>query len=126
MSNSYSTPISRMNKKQLQDLMKFYDSGNYAGTLTTGRKDFNEFLSRVHYAGPRNYEYLMNPEVRDEIVRTATRSIMTDTLLEEIPLAHARVKRLKKEYDRPRPLEQIQTDITLYNPEQELETTLEE
>jgi hypothetical protein len=51
---------------------------------------------------------------------------MTDALLEEIPLAHARVKRLKEEYDRPRTFEQIQTNITLYNPEQELETVLEE
>jgi hypothetical protein len=56
----------------------------------------------------------MNPEVRDNIVRTATRLTMTDALLEEIPLAHARVKRLKSEYDKPRTLEQIQNDITLY------------
>jgi hypothetical protein len=69
-----------MNKQQLQTLMKFCDSGNYAGNLTTGRKDFSEFLSRVHSAGPRNCEYLMNPEVRDNIVRTARRLTMTDTL----------------------------------------------
>jgi hypothetical protein len=126
MSNAQSTPISKMNKKQLQTLMKFYDSGDCAGNLTTGRKDFNEFLRRCHYVGPRNYEHLMNPEVRDNIIRTATRLIMTDVLAEEIPLAHARVKRLKEDHDRPRTLEQIQTDITLYNPEQELETVLEE
>jgi hypothetical protein len=126
MSNAQSTPISRMNKQQLQNLMRFYHSGNYAGTLTTGRKDFNEFLSRCHYVGPRNYEHLMNPEVRDVIIRAATRFIMTDVLAEEIPLAHARVKRLKDDHDSPRTLEQIQTDITLYNPEHELETVLDE
>jgi hypothetical protein len=86
------TPISHLNKTQLQDLMKFYDSGNYSGTLATGRKDFLTFLSKVHYVGPRNYEHLMNPDVRDEIIRTARRQIAN--VVDEIPLGYNRVQQL--------------------------------